>query len=165
MTGAGRNHRIAGDGVPTGCRGDERGSISIFIVGLTVIAMLLVAGTIAVTSAHLSRMRLLDVADGAALSAANGLDDSAYTQGVTTSVPLSNTTVRERAAAYVGSRPRPASILAWKLGPGTGTPDGRTAVVALTGEAELPMVGSVLRELGVSITISVESRARSDLQP
>ena len=144
---------------------DERGSISIFIVGLTVIAMLLIAGTIAVTSAHLSRMRLLDVADGAALSAANGLDDSAYATGVKASVPLSNATVRERAANYVASRPRPGSILAWKLGPGTGTPDGRTAVVALTGEAELPMIGSALRELGVSIRISVESSARSDLEP
>lgn len=151
----------------TGARNlpDERGSISIFIVGLTVIAMLLIAGTIAVTSAHLSRMRLLDVADGAALSAANGLDDSAYARGVTTSVPLSNATVRERAADYVGSRPRPGSILEWKLGPGTGTPDGRTAVVALNGEAELPMIGSVLRELGVSVRISVESSARADLEP
>jgi hypothetical protein len=144
---------------------DERGSISIFIVGLTVIATLLIAGTIAVTSAHLSRMRLLDVADGAALSAANGLDDSAYTRGVTTSVPLSNATVRERAAGYVASRPRPGGILAWKLGQGTGTPDGRTAVVTLTGEAELPMIGSVLRELGVSVRISVESSARADLEP
>lgn len=144
-------------------RRDERGSISPFILGLAVIAMLLIAGTIAVTSAHLSRMRLLDVADGAALSAANALDDTAYRTGVGESVPLSNATVRQRAAAYVGSRPRPGSILAWRLGPGTGTPDGRTAVVALTGEAELPMIGPALRELGLSIRISVESRARSDL--
>lgn len=165
MTAAGRTLPRTSGGACRGGQRDEDGSISIFIVGLTVIAMLLIAGTIAVTSAHLSRMRLLDVADGAALSAANGLDDTAYTQGVNTSVPLSNATVRERAAAYVGSRPRPGSILAWRLGPKTGTPDGRTAVVALTGEAELPMIGSVLRELGVSISISVESRARADLEP
>lgn len=165
MTGVGGTPSSTSSGPCGGDRRDENGSITIFIVGLTVIAMLLIAGTIAVTSAHLSRMRLLDVADGAALSAANGLDDSAYTKGVTTSVPLSNATVRERAAAYVGTRPRPGSILAWKLGPGTGTPDGQTAVVALTGQAELPMIGSVLRELGVSITISVESRARADLEP
>ena len=57
------------------------GSISLFILGLAVIAMLLIAGAVAVTSAHLSRMRLLDVADGAALSAANALDDSAYEPG------------------------------------------------------------------------------------
>ena len=141
----------------------ETGSISLLILGLAVIAMVLVAGTVAVTSAHLARMRLLDVADGAALSAANALDDSAYQQGLGESVPLSNASVRERAVAYVGSRPRPVSVVAWRLGPETGTPDGRTAVVALTGEARLPMVGPALRELGVSVTISVRSEARSDL--
>ena len=144
---------------------DERGSISLFVLGLSLISMLLVAGTVAVTSAHLARIRLLDVADGAALSAANALDDAAYTQGLGESVPLSNASVQERAAEYVGSRPRPHGILAWRLASGTGTPDGRTAVVALTGEAELPMVGPALRDLGVSVTITVVSRARSDLLP
>ncbi len=148
-----------------GPRRDETGSISLFILGLALVAILLISGTVAVTSAHLSRMRLLDVADGAALSAANALDDTAYTQGVGESVPLSNASVRERAASYVGGLPLPGNIVAWRLGPETGSPDGRTAVVALTGEAELPMVGDALRELGVSITISVRSQARSDLEP
>lgn len=125
--------------------------------------MVLIAGTVAVTSAHLARMRLLDVADGAALSAANALDDAAYQQGVGESVPVSSAAVRERAAAYVGGRPKPASVVAWRLGPATGSPDGRTAVVALSGEAELPMVGPALRELGVSVRISVRSEARSDI--
>ena len=146
-------------------RRDEDGSISLLILGLTLIAVLLVAGTVAVTSAHLSRMRLLDLADGAALSAANALDESAYDQGVGESVPLSNASVQQRAATYLGSRPRPARITQWWLAPGTGTPDGRTAVVVIVGEAELPMIGPALRDLGVSVTIRVESRARSDLLP
>ena len=150
---------------PTASCRDEEGSITPLILGLTVIAMLLIAGTVAVSSAHLSRMRMLDVADGAALSAANALDDTAYRKGVGDSVPLSNASVQERAADYVGSRPRPGSILAWRLAPGTGTPDGRSAVVALTGEAELPMIGPALRELGVSVTISVRSEARADVVP
>ncbi len=143
----------------------EDGSISLLILGLALIAMLLVAGTVAVTSAHLSRMRLLDVADGAALSAANALDESAYAQGVGESVPLSDASVRRRAATYLGSRPLPARITQWRLAPGTGTPDGRTAVVLVVGEAELPMVGPALRDLGVSVTITVESRARADVLP
>lgn len=143
----------------------EDGSISLLILGLALIAMLLVAGTVAVTSAHLSRMRLLDVADGAALSAANALDESAYAQGVGESVPLSDASVRQRAAAYLGSRPLPARITQWRLAPGTGTPDGRTAVIVVVGEAELPMVGPALRDLGVSVTITVESRARADVLP
>ena len=97
---------------PLGLRAQraERGSISLFILGLSLVAILLISGTVAVTSAHLSRMRLLDVADGAALSAANALDDTAYSQGVGESVPLSNDSVRERAAAYVGSLTRPGRI-------------------------------------------------------
>ena len=67
---------------PPALRRDERGSISLFILGAPLVATLLIVGTVALTSAHLSRMRLLDVADGAALSAANALDDTAYTQGV-----------------------------------------------------------------------------------
>ncbi|MBM6404367.1 hypothetical protein JQN72_08960 [Phycicoccus sp. CSK15P-2] len=125
--------------------------------------MMLVAGGVAVTSAHLSRMRLLDAADGAALSAANALDEGAYRGGVGESVPLSDASVRARAAEYLAREQRPRSVVAWGLAPGTGTPDGRTAVVALTGQAQLPMVGGLLRDLGVSITIRVESRARSDV--
>jgi hypothetical protein len=142
---------------------DERGSITPFILGLAVIAVLVIAGTVAVTSAHLSRMRLLDAADGAALSAANALDESAYRQGVGDSVPLSNASVQQRAAEYVAGRPRPGSIPGWRLAPGTGSPDGRTAVVVLTAQAELPMIGPALRELGVTVSISVRSQARADV--
>lgn len=142
---------------------DERGTISIFIVGLATIAMVLIAGTVAVTSAHLSRMRLLDVADAAALSAANALDDVAYQQGVGDVVPLSDASVRQRAADYLGGLERPGSITRWGLAPGTGSPDGRTAVVALSGEATLPMVGTALADLGISIRITVVSKARSDV--
>ena len=142
---------------------DERGSTSVFILGLTLIALMLVSGGVAVTSAHLSRMRLLDAADGAALAAANALDEGAYRQGVGDSVPLSDSSVRQRAAAYLATEGRPATVTDWGLRPGTGTPDGRTAVVALSGRARLPMVGELLADLGVSITISVESRARADL--
>lgn len=144
------------------CR-HEDGSISLYLLGLAVVAMVLVAGTVAVTSAHLARMRLLDVADAAALDAADALDSAAYRQGVGESVPLSTASVREQVAAYVGTLERPPGVVGWRLGPGTGTPDGHTAVVALTGEAELPMVGAALRDLGVTITISVTSRARADL--
>ena len=168
MTGPGAARRLGYRGRRGRCPGrrrDEDGSISLFILGLALVAMLLIAGAVAVTSAHLSRMRLLDVADGAALSAANALDDSAYAQGVGESVPLSNPSVQNRAAVYLVSRPRPGSVREWRLAPGTGTPDGRTAVVVVVGEAELPMIGPALRDLGVSVTIRVESRARSDVVP
>lgn len=46
---------------------------------------------------------------------------------------------------------------------GTGTPDGRTAVVRLRGEAHLPLIGGLLESMGGSVTVTVESRARADV--
>ena len=146
-------------------RRDERGSISVFVLGLTVIAIVLIAGGVTVTSAHLSRMALLDAADGAALAAADALADDAYTRGVGEAVPLSDTSVRAEAARYLTETRRPARMTSWELGAGTGTPDGETAVVVLVGDAELPLVGGALRRLGSGITITVTSRARADVVP
>lgn len=142
---------------------DESGQISLLIAGLAVIALILVVGTAVVTSAHLSRMRLLDSADGAALAAANALDESAYTSGLGVLVPLTDESVRTAAADYLEQKPVPARIDGWTLAPGTGTPDGQVAVVVLRGTAELPLVGGALRALGGSVTITVESRARAEI--
>ena len=109
-------------------------------------------------------MRLLDAADGAALDAADALEARAYQRGIGDTVALSDASVREAARAYLGDQRRAASLRVWSLAPGTGSPDGRTAVVRLTGEAEVPLVGGILRALGGSVTITVESHARAALQ-
>lgn len=141
----------------------EGGQIGVLLLALGLIGLLLVAGTVAVTSAHLARMRLLDVADGAALSAANALDDGAYGRGLGDAVPLSDGSVRATAAEYVARRPLPVGVQGWALDAGTGSPDGRTAVVAMTARADLPLVGRALGALGGSVTIRVTSRARADV--
>jgi hypothetical protein len=139
---------------------DEQGRVAILVLVFVMICMLLVAGVVAVTSVHLSRMRLLDVADAAALAAANALDDTAYHGGVGEAVPLSNATVRQAAGEYVGSRPMPTGMTRWGLGSGTGTPDGELAEVHLSCVAEVPLVGWLL---GEGVTITVVSRARAGL--
>ncbi len=133
----------------------------LLILVLTMVCSLLITGVVAVTSVHLSRMQLLDVADGAALAAANALDETAYRQGVGEAVPLSDTTVRQAAAAYVARRPVPETMATWGLGSGTGTPDGQLAVVQMSCVAEVPLVGWLL---GDGVTITVASRARADLE-
>ncbi|KGN34839.1 hypothetical protein N802_02000 [Knoellia sinensis KCTC 19936] len=127
----------------------------------SMVCTLLVTGVIAVTSVHLSRMKLLDVADGAALAAANALDEGAYAAGVGDSVPLSNETVRRTAVDYVSTRPMPGGLSAWGLGEGTGTPDGELAVVRMSGRAEVPFIGWLI---GNGVTVNVVSRARADLE-
>lgn len=142
----------------------ESGQVTLLILGFTLVAAILIVGTVAVTSVQLSRMRLLDAADGAALDAADSLDESAYKRGVGESVPVSNETVQATAQRYVADRPLPVGMLAWQVAQGTGSPDGHSAVVRLVGEADLPMVGGVLRGLGGSVTLTVESTAHSDLE-
>lgn len=144
--------------------GGEAGQVTLLILGFAVVAMLLVLGTTAVTSAQLSRIRLLDAADGAALDAADSLDAAAYDRGLRDAVAVSNQTVAATAQRYLAERPRPAGMLRWAVAPGTGSPDGQTAVVRLVGQADLPVVGGLLRSFGGSVTITVESRARAGLQ-
>ncbi|MGL5863415.1 MAG: pilus assembly protein TadG-related protein [Phycicoccus sp.] len=157
-----RRSRRRGDGAAPAPR-DEGGSISLYILGLTTVAIVLIVGTIAVTSAQITRMQLLDVADGAALAAANALDRGAYDAGVGDTVPVSESSVEGRAAAYLTAREPPSHVTEWRLTPATGTPDGQTAVVGLAARVRVPLVGDLLDQLGGEITISVESRARANL--
>lgn len=145
-------------------RAGDEGQVAILIVGLFVIVLVLVLGAIDVTAAQLGRMRLLDVADATALDAADALDEeAAYAHGLSDTPVLTDRSVLRAAEDHLARTPKPTGLEEWALGPGTGTPDGRTAVVTLTGRATLPMTGWILDALGGSVTITVESRARAPL--
>lgn len=148
-----------------GGAGRDRGQVSILILGLLGVILLLVIGGVDVTAAQIARARLLDASDSAALEAANALDEvAAYSGGIGDSVVVSNGTVEQAVEDNLAARPMPYGISAWQVARGTGTTDGRTAVVVLQGTADLPMTGGVLATLGRSVTITVESRARAPLQ-
>jgi hypothetical protein len=143
----------------------DGGQVSILIFGLLGVVLLLVLGGVDVTAAQIARARLLDASDSAALEAANALDEaSAYSGGIGDSVVVSNRTVERAVEGNLAARPMPHGITGWRTAQGTGTTDGRTAVVVLQGTAELPMTGGLLAALGRSVTITVESRARAPLQ-
>jgi hypothetical protein len=137
--------------------------MTLLVTGCMAIAVLLILGTIVATSAQLARVQLLDVVDGAALDAADALDSRAYERGLDDAVVISDSTVRESAAGYLQGRDRPSRVTAWALDPGTGTPDGTTAVVVLVGRVELPVVGPLLQVVGSSVTITVTGSARAGL--
>jgi hypothetical protein len=142
----------------------DRGQISILIIGLFGVCLMLIIGGVDVTATQIARTRLLDAADAAALDAANALDEqAAYTGGLGLSVPVSTATVQAAAARTIAASPKPVGVTSWQTAAGTGSPDGRTAVVVLEGETTLPFTGGILAALGGSVTITVEGRARADL--
>lgn len=144
----------------------ESGQISILLIGMLAVALTIVFAVVGVTSVQLSRIHLLDAADAAALDASDALvEELAYGEGIGTGIPLTDASVQEAASAYLAARALPGRVSAWSLAPGTGSPDGRTAVVVLTGTAEIPVVSPVLGAFGSGVDITVTSSARSDLQP
>lgn len=144
--------------------GRESGQISILLIGMASIALLLVLGVVGATSVQLSRIHLLDAADAAALAAADTVDEETlYDAGLGEGVPLTAEGVTTAAREHLVRQPVPDRLLGWEVVQGTGTPDARTAVVRLRGEAKIPLVSGVLRSLGGSASITVESRARSEL--
>ena len=145
--------------------GRERGQISVLILGMCTIVLMLILGGLGVTAAQISRIHLMDAADGAALDAADALArDAAYREGVPDTVRVSDATVRKEAADYLSGQPLPKGVSSWSLAAGSGTPDGRTAVVRLQGHAQIPVIGPVLDAFSGGVTITVESRARADVQ-
>ncbi len=154
---AGRGSRLSGLAARR-CDADrersEQGQISLLIIG-----------GVDVTAVQLSRARLLDTADSAALDASDALDNgSAYQAGLQSAVPVTDGSVRQSAAQYLAAQPRPHGISSWTLTDGTGSPDGQTAVIRLRGTIDIPIAASVLAAFGGSVNITVESRARSGLR-
>jgi Putative Flp pilus-assembly TadE/G-like len=142
----------------------DDGQVSVLLIGMVAIALTLVMGVVAVTSVQLSRIQLMDAADAAALDAADAIaEEVAYREGVGRGVPLSAEEVTRAASAHLASRPLPSRVTSWRLTGDTGTPDGRTAVVQLSGAVRIPVLSAAVDQFGGGVTITVRSAARSDL--
>lgn len=85
-------------------RRDEDGQVSVMIVGFFIIVALLAVVVVNSSAAFLQRQELNNVADGAALVAADGLDKEAlYRHGIGEDAPLDAGQVREDVADYLAS--------------------------------------------------------------
>lgn len=145
-------------------RNSDSGQISILLIGMMSVSLLLILGVIGATSMQLSRIQLLDAADAAALDAADSIAEATvYEDGVGDGLQLTSDDVVAAASENVARRVRPGRVASWNVAAGTGTPDGRTAVVVLQGQAAIPLISQALDVFGSSITITVQSGARSDV--
>jgi len=72
--------------------------------------------------------------------------------------------VQSSASDYLAASGRPRGVTSWGLLPGTGSPDGQTAVVRLRGTVQVPLFATVVSSWGDALTVTVESRARAVLR-
>ncbi len=83
-------------------RRDERGQVTVMIVGFVAVLAMAVAAVTDASAAYLHRSGLDTVADGAALAAADALDrDRVYQQGLGETPDLDPALARERIETYL----------------------------------------------------------------
>ncbi len=117
--------------------GDD-GSVLVLVLGLFAVLLLLVGVVVDVSAVVLARRSLSSTADGAAVAAAQALDEAVfYTRGPGEGVPLSPAGVAQQVASYAGAvaDDQPGLVL-------TGAVDGGyTAVVTARRTVEVPFGG------------------------
>ncbi len=144
--------------------GDE-GQVTLLVLGYTLISLSLVAVAVDASAVHLARTQLLDAADAAALGAADALDEGPlYSRGVGRDLPVTDADVRKEALRYLSSYDVPSRVDRVELGAGTGSADGASATVELSGRVRLPIAASVVGWKG-GIIVTVRSTARTSLVP
>jgi hypothetical protein len=137
-------------------RGDD-GTVLPLVLGLTGILLLAVALVVNVSAVVLAKRALASAADGAAVSAAQALDEEAfYAIGLSGGIPLDQDEAAARVAAYRAdvAANQPGLQLSVEI-------DGRTAVVRASRTLSLPLA---ILSTG-PVTVEAEARARAPLAP
>lgn len=133
----------------------ERGSITPLAIIYVAIALLVALVVAAAGHLYLERKQLLEVADAAALSAAQSFDlDAVQLEADGVRVELDPEQVRARAADYV-DRFGPDGARVTQV-----TVSGDTVVVTVTGTWDAPLVNDVVP---TSVDITVTASAVSEL--
>ncbi len=144
----------------------DDGQITLLVLGYALIAFSLVAVVVDVTAVHLARTQLQDAADAAALDAADALPGAVYATGITgEDVPLTPDGVRGQAATYLATYDPPSHLERVRLGSGTGTADGQSASVELSGRVRLPIAAALVASLSGGVELTVRSTAAANLEP
>jgi hypothetical protein len=139
-------------------RAQDEGAAIPLVVALFAVALAFVVIAAAATSLHLDRLRLLTVADGAALAGAESFRVADVGVVGDEVVPaLSSTEVREAVDAYVRDAAAP-DLEALTVVRST-TADGRSATVELRATWRPPLVSPLLPE-GLPVTVTSTAAAR-----
>ncbi|MBB2902118.1 putative membrane protein [Kineococcus radiotolerans] len=145
---------------PPAGRARDEGRIALLSLGFGLLALVLVLVVVSASAVHLQRKRLYALADAAAADAADALDGATYYTGDGERL-LSDASVRASAQDYLGGHGDLTGVV---VAEGTGTPDGRTAVVVLAVEVQPVFAAFVPEAFAGGIGLSATSRAVADLR-
>jgi uncharacterized membrane protein len=130
---------------------DDRGSVLLLGVGLTVACLLAFVVMVDASAAFLQRRQLLAVADAAALAAAQSIDLPAYyAEGASTATRLDVSGLPRRVRAHVARAGGPEGSTVDLV-----ASDGRQVVVGMSSPLRLPFLSGLVAD-----RIRVESRAQ-----
>lgn len=157
-------------------RANDDGQILPIVIAYALLAFSLVIVVVDITAVHLQRQRLFSLTDAAALDAADALDRSRFyatgtedgdsaDAGPASPVPLTDQTVRSSAERFLVVAAPLARIGGTVVDEPTGTPDGVTAEVTLTGTARLPLFSFAVAKWSGGVPIRVTARARARVSP
>lgn len=136
--------------------------MGILLVGVIVLVGALIVVIVNVSAVQLARVRLCDAADAAAVAAADEVSlERLYAKGAGERLPLDTSGVRTAAGRYLRTLTVPDHVFSWGVAEGTGSPDGFTARVVLTGAVRLPLTVPGLLEGPTAVSLTAEGSARA----
>lgn len=140
------------------CRGDE-GQIGVLVIGYMLVSLLVVTVVMGSSALYLGHKKLLSAADGAALAAADTFSLGSGRPGQGPTAVLAPAAVRGEVNRYLAEINAANGLPGLRVDGETGTSDGRTAKVVLTGVVHPPLVNFLVPD-GIPITAVSEARAR-----
>ena len=145
--------------VQSNCRGDE-GQIGVLVIGYMLVSLLVVTVVMGSSALYLGHKKLLSAADGAALAAADTFSlGPGAGPGQGPAAVLAPAAVRGEVNRYLAEINAANGLPGLRVDGETGTSDGRTAKVVLTGVVHPPLVNFLVPD-GIPITAVSEARAR-----
>lgn len=138
----------------------DAGQLMVLIIGYVLLALLLTTVVIAASSIYIEHKKLLSMADGASVAAADSFTlGQLETGGGSPTAVLTGARVRSAAVEFLDRSSAFARFSGLAVGPGTGSPDGSTAVVVLSAAVHPPVVNFLVPD-GIRIEASSTARSR-----
>lgn len=132
----------------------------VLIIGYMLLSLLVLTVVLATSAVYIEHKKLLSVADGAALTAADtfGLDQISREPGSPPVPTLDPASVQTSVTGYLERTAAGARFSGLSVDSSTGAPDSRTARVVLTALVHPPVVNFLVPG-GIPITAIADARA------